>query len=111
MTGKKILRSLPYLDIDIEDEDSISDKYKNIIARDKKIKISVIKLRHLSNSTDINPFSMYEDVEINFVDRAGKYRRQWYDNYTGTQNTIDDMKFLIERALDKKIKEEQERDI
>lgn len=109
LTGKKILGVLPYLDIDIEDEDSISDKYKNIIARDKKIKISVIKLRHISNSTDINPFSMYEDVEINFVDRAEALEGSDMIIIPGSKNTIDDMKFLIERALDKKIKEEQEK--
>lgn len=52
---------------------------------------------------------MYEDVEINFVDRAEALEGSDMIIIPGSKNTIDDMKFLIERALDKKIKEEQEK--
>ena len=69
LTGVKTLGVIPYTDIDIADEDSLSEKYKSfkLNKNSNKIKISVIKLKHISNATDIDALSIYNDVEIQFV--------------------------------------------
>ena len=48
LTGVPIVGVLPYSDVDIEDEDSLTDKFKKS-KNTKGIKVSVIKLKHISN--------------------------------------------------------------
>lgn len=104
LTGVKTLGVLPYANIDIEDEDSISDKFSKTKSA-AKIKIGVIKLRHASNLTDLNAFSMYDDVEVKFIEREKDFSDFDMLVIPGSKNTIDDMIFLQETKLDKKILE------
>src|SRR3712207_7460899 len=69
LTGVKTLGVVPYADFNLEDEDSLSEKYQSFKfnKHSNHIKISVIKLKHISNATDMDALSMYEDVEIQFV--------------------------------------------
>ena len=60
---------MPYSDIDIEDGGSLTDRFKNS-KENKGIKISVIKLKHISNFADIDALSIQDDVTINYVTSA-----------------------------------------
>ena len=105
LTGVKTLGVIPYTDIDIEDEDSLSEKYKSfkLNKNSNKIKISVIKLKHISNATDIDALSIYNDVEIQFVSERSQIGNEDLIIIPGSKNTIDDLKWLKESGIAEEI--------
>ena len=105
LTGVKTLGVVPYTDIDIEDEDSLSEKYKSfkLSKSSNKIKISVIKLKHISNVTDIDALSIYDDVEIQFVSERSQIGNEDLIIIPGSKNTIDDLKWLKESGIAEEI--------
>ncbi|AGM23482.1 cobyric acid synthase [Fusobacterium animalis] len=105
LTGVKTLGVIPYTDIDIEDEDSLSEKYKSfkLNKNSNKIKISVIKLKHISNVTDIDALSIYDDVEIQFVTERSQIGNEDLIIIPGSKNTIDDLKWLKESGIAEEI--------
>ncbi|WP_339006274.1 cobyric acid synthase [Fusobacterium animalis] len=105
LTGVKTLGVIPYTDIDIEDEDSFTEKYKSfkLNKNSNKIKISVIKLKHISNVTDIDALSIYNDVEIQFVSERSQIGNEDLIIIPGSKNTIDDLKWLKESGIAEEI--------
>ena len=105
LTGVKTLGVIPYTDIDIEDEDSLTEKYKSfkLNKNSNKIKISVIKLKHISNVTDIDALSIYNDVEIQFVTERSQIGNEDLIIIPGSKNTIDDLKWLKESGIAEEI--------
>lgn len=105
LTGVKTLGVIPYTDIDIEDEDSLTEKYKSfkLNKNSNKIKISVIKLKHISNVTDIDALSIYNDVEIQFVSERSQIGNEDLIIIPGSKNTIDDLKWLKESGIAEEI--------
>ena len=105
LTGVKTLGVIPYTDIDIEDEDSLTEKYKSfkLNKNSNKIKISVIKLKHISNATDIDALSIYNDVEIQFVTERSQIGNEDLIIIPGSKNTIDDLKWLKESGIAEEI--------
>lgn len=105
LTSVKTLGVIPYTDIDIEDEDSLSEKYKSfkLNKNSNKIKISVIKLKHISNVTDIDALSIYDDVEIQFVSERSQIGNEDLLIIPGSKNTIDDLKWLKESGIAEEI--------
>ena len=67
MLGIKVISVMPYVDVDIEEEDSLNFKKKVIKYEDDKINISILKLKNLSNFTDISPLKIMPDININYV--------------------------------------------
>ena len=105
LTGVKTLGVIPYADIDIEDEDSLSEKYKSfkLNKNSNKIKVSVIKLKHISNVTDIDALSIHDDVEIQFVTERSQIGDEDLIIIPGSKNTIDDLKWLKESGIAEEI--------
>lgn len=97
---------IPFAKINIEKEDSytydsLSNRYE-----EKEIKIAIIKFERLSNSTDFDPFFMYDDVEIEYIESA----EQLTDKFDivilpGSKNAIYDFSLMRERGIAKKVEE------
>lgn len=98
LTGVPVVGVMPYSDIDIEDEDSLTDRFKNS-KENKGIKISVIKLKHISNFTDIDALSIQDDVTINYVTSADELGNEDMIVIPGSKNTIDDLKDIKDRGI------------
>lgn len=104
LTKRDIIGVMPYLSLDIDDEDSLSSKLiSNNIRKD--IDIAVIKLPKISNFTDFDVFSRYESVSLRYV--ANKEELDGSDMIIipGTKNTIKDYKWLVESGLEAKIQQ------
>lgn len=97
----KILGVLPYFKLDIEDEDGISERFNRL--ERGKIEIGVIKLKHISNFTDILSLSLLEDVTINYIDRVENFGNPDMIIIPGSKNTIDDLNELKNNGLAKEI--------
>ena len=102
LTNVPVLGVVPYVKLGIEEEDSLGiDKYNE--KKDAKIKISVIKLKHISNFTDIDALSHYSDVSLKYVKSANELGNEDVIIIPGSKNTIEDMKDLVEKDMARKI--------
>lgn len=98
LTGVPVVGVMPYSDIDIEDEDSLTDRFKKS-KENKGIKVSVIKLKHISNFTDMDALSIQKDVSINYVTSADELGDEDMIIIPGSKNTIDDLKDMKDRGI------------
>lgn len=103
-----VLGVVHYLDVDIDDEDSLSDRLKSK-GGDALVDIAVIRLPHISNFTDFNVFSLIEGVSLRYVTKARDLGNPDMIIIPGTKNTMDDLKWLRETGLEGKIKFQSEK--
>lgn len=93
---------LPYLEMDIEDEDSVSDRFKGSTQMGQ-INIGVLKFPSLSNFTDLAVLERMKNVAVHYVDSLKQWSGFDFIILPGSKNTIRDLKWLKERGLDKAI--------
>ncbi len=102
MLNIPVLGVIPYVKLDIEEEDSLGIKSFNM-KKDSKIRISVIKLKHISNFTDMNALDQHSDINIKYVTKASELGDEDMIIIPGSKNTIEDMKDLSDRGISEKI--------
>lgn len=102
MMDKPVLGVLPYSDVDIEDEDSVTDRFKRTTEK-RDISISVVRTLHMSNFTDMDILSKYPDVSLRYVNSANELGEEDIIILPGSKNTIEDLKDLKERGVAEKI--------
>jgi len=100
---KKVAGVVPFINCDIEDEDSLSEKL-NAKTADGIIDIAVIRLPKISNFTDLDVFSQYDGVSVRYVTRASELGAPDLIIIPGTKSTIADMKWLKENGLAEALK-------
>ncbi|MCR5399829.1 MAG: cobyric acid synthase [Lachnospiraceae bacterium] len=101
MLGIPVCGVLPYMDISLDDEDSLSERLNR--ADRGLIDIAVIRLDHISNFTDFNVFDEYKDVSVRYVRNPSKFGDPDMVIIPGSKNTIGDLAGLRKRGLDRKI--------
>ncbi|MEN6459879.1 MAG: cobyric acid synthase [Syntrophomonas sp.] len=93
---------IPYLPVDIDDEDSLSSRF------DKKseaglIDIAIIRLPRISNFTDFNVFECIPGVTIRYVKSAGELKNPDMIILPGTKNTMGDLLWMRQNGLESSI--------
>ena len=102
LCGVPVAGVVPYLHVDIDDEDSLSERF----GRDREprlIDIAVIRLPRISNFTDFSPFERYENVSLRYVERARDLRAPDMIVIPGTKSTIADLQWLRQSGLEASI--------
>ena len=102
-SGKKVLGVVPFTDVDLEDEDSLSDRFNKRVSR--AFDIAVIRLPHISNFTDFDVFEQSEDISLRYVSDPAQLNKPDILMLPGTKNTIGDLKWLKEKGFDENIKQ------
>lgn len=98
LTGVPVIGVMPYTNVDIEDEDSVTERFKRL-QKKKGINISIIKLKHISNFTDIDALRMVEDINIKYINSVDEMGEEDIIIIPGTKNTIDDLKELKDNGI------------
>lgn len=98
LAGVPVIGVMPYTNVDIEDEDSVTERFKRL-QKKKGINISVIKLKHISNFTDIDALRMVEDINIKYINSVDEMGEEDIIIIPGTKNTIDDLKELKDNGI------------
>jgi len=102
LTDIPVLGAVPFVPLGIEEEDSLGiDKYNE--KKEGKIRISIIKLKHISNFTDIDALSHYNDVSLKYVTKSSELGNEDIIIIPGSKNTVEDMKDLIEKNIGREI--------
>jgi cobyric acid synthase cobQ len=102
LTDKPVAGVIPMLDVDIDDEDSLSSRfYSN--SNDAIIDIAVIKLPKISNFTDMAPLEATEGVGVRYITRAQDFGRPDLIIIPGTKNTISDLMWMRTAGIEEHI--------
>jgi len=100
-----VLGVLPYTKLNIEDEDSLAEKFAQ---RDKEIKaeidIAIIKLPHMSNFTDLNALEHVQGVRVRYVEQLEEIREPDLILLPGTKNTMEDLIHIRKNGIEEEIK-------
>lgn len=103
LTGIPVIGVVPYSDIKIEDEDSLSERFKQKAMHHKAIQIEVLYLPHVSNFTDFDAFELHDDVHVRYVMRGESIGDPDLLIIPGSKNTIEDLMYLKNSGLDEQI--------
>lgn len=98
-----VLGVVPYFNLNLEDEDSVTDWGKFSEGSERELDIAVIKVPFMSNFTDFNALRLYEDVNLRFVSDVKKLGKPDVIILPGSKSTIQDMKFLLHYGFKDKI--------
>lgn len=99
---KPVLGVVPYMDVDIDDEDSLSMKEKGSKVNGL-IDIVVIRTPRISNFTDFNAFEQFEGVGVRYVKSPKDIGDPDMIIIPGTKSTMGDLKWLRETGMETRI--------
>jgi adenosylcobyric acid synthase len=99
-TGIPVLGVLPMLSVDIEDEDSLSDRLSSEKQRNALVDIAVIQVPRMSNYTDFNALEILDGVSVRYVRTVEELGNPDMIILPGTKNTIDDLKWMRQNGIE-----------
>ena len=89
---------VPYLHVDIEDEDSLTSRFGNRTRA--MIDVAVVQLPRISNFTDFTALEATEGVSVRYVSHVHELGAPDAVVLPGTKNTISDLRWLRESGLE-----------
>ena len=106
-TGIKTAGVIPFMNIKVDDEDSLTEKFDNKGNSGElgnKADIAVIRYPRISNFTDFNCFDAATNASVRYVDSVYDLGDPDIIFLPGSKNTIADLKWLRESGLEASIK-------
>ncbi|MBC8954263.1 cobyric acid synthase [Xenorhabdus sp. PB62.4] len=107
LTQVPILGVLPWLDLDLEDEDSVALQLRKYEQSEKEagdyLNIAVIQYPHIANFTDFNALAAQPDVHLRYVSEPSALRGADLIILPGSKNTLGDLAWLKIQGLDQAI--------
>ena len=98
-THLPVLGVVPYLRVDIEDEDSLSSRLESSTAV-KPLDAAILRLPHISNFTDFMPLEQHPLLSVRYVQSPRQLGAPDVVILPGTKNTIDDLLWLRQCGLE-----------
>lgn len=98
LTGVPVLGVVPYLRVDVDDEDSLAPRLTKT-AHDRPVDIAVIRLPHISNFTDFAPLEEHPYLGVRYVSDAKELGAPDLIILPGTKSTMADLRWLRETGL------------
>ena len=98
-SGIPVVGVAPYLQIQVEDEDSLTERFERnqTVA---VIDIAVIRLPRISNFTDFNPFESMPGVSLRYVKQVSELGNPDMIILPGTKNTIEDLLWMRQSGME-----------
>ena len=100
--GIPVVGVAPYLDVEIEDEDSLTERFHG----QKEcacIDIAVIRTPRISNFTDFMLLENLNGVSLRYVDRPSKLGSPDMIILPGTKNTMEDLRWMRQNGLEARV--------
>ena len=98
-TQLPVLGVIPYLKVDIEDEESLSTRLEAGRAV-KPLDAAILRLPHISNFTDFMPLEQHPLLGVRYVQNPHQLGTPDVVILPGTKNTIDDLLWLRQCGLE-----------
>lgn len=93
-----VLGVIPYTDFDIEDEDSVTERFTRRYGGGS-IKVAVIHIPHISNFSDFNILVSDPDISLKYVKSPAELKDADIIMIPGTKNTIEDLNWMKQKGL------------
>ena len=93
---------VPWVRLDIDDEDSLSERLSNRAAA--LVDIAVVRLPRLSNFTDFRALEGIDGVSVRYINSTRQFGEPDLVILPGTKNTMADLLWLRQNGLEAKIK-------
>ena len=104
--GVPVAGVVPYLDVNLEDEDSLSDRLTSTQTHDEdSLDVAVIRLPKLSNFTDFIALDAAPCVHVRYVRRPTELKDPDLIILPGTKSTVSDLTWLKHTGLASLIQE------
>ena len=107
LTKVPVLGVIPYIDLDLDDEDSLSPRFEKT-ENERAVDIAAIRLPHISNFTDLAPLEAHPALGVRYVNRADRLGDPDMIILPGSKNTIGDLLWLRETGLYNLIRQKAE---
>ncbi len=107
-----VLGVMPWLDVDLEDEDGVAlqaGKYHRTDRRD--IDIAVVHLPHIANFTDFNALAAQPDVRVRYVRDPQALADADLVILPGSKNTLGDLCWLRESGMAHAVEQARQRKV
>lgn len=98
LTLKPVLGVIPYLTLDLDDEDSLSPRLTQ--TQRGVLDVAVLRLPRISNFTDFNALSRHPAVGLRYVSRMDELGAPDLILLPGTKNTMGDLLWLRQNGLE-----------
>ena len=102
-TGIPVLGIIPYAQVDIDDEDSLSPRLGRSAHR-RAVDVAVVRLPHISNFTDFAPLERHPALGVRYAGRPGQLAGADLIVLPGTKATMEDLRWLRRSGLESEIK-------
>ena len=89
-TGIPVVGVAPYMDLEVEDEDSLTERFSNS-GEVGVIDIAVIRVPRISNFTDFNALEVIPGVSVRYVKHPAELKNPDMIILPGTKNTMEDL--------------------
>ena len=101
-SGVDVTGTVPYMDIRLEDEDSLSERFAQ--KKRKTVDLAVVRFPRISNFTDFNVFEQFENVSVRYVTRPQELEGADMIILPGSKNTVGDLKWMRQNGIEAMIK-------
>ena len=99
LCGVPVAGVVPYLSVDLDDEDSLSPRLDRTDGP-KALDLAVLRLPRLSNFTDFGPLDRFETVSVRYVSRLSQLGQPDLILLPGTKSTMADLLWLRQSGLE-----------
>lgn len=103
LTDKPVIGVVPMLDVDIDEEDSLSSRL-DTKTKEGLLDIAVIRFGKISNFTDMAALEAEENVSVRYVKEVKELGNPDMIILPGTKNTMEDLLTIRESGLEAQIK-------
>lgn len=103
LTGVPVVGVVPWLHVDIDDEDSVSTRFDAKNA-DKPLDAAVVRLPRIANFTDFSALERHPCFGVRYVDSPRGLGRPDLVILPGTKSTMADLAWLRQNGLEAAIK-------
>ena len=93
----KVVGVVPYMDVKLDDEDSLSERF--YVNQIKDFDIAVIRLNHISNFTDFDTFEQLPGVSVRYVKTPSELGNPDIIIIPGSKNTLEDLRAIKDNGL------------
>ncbi len=107
-TGISVLGVVPYFYLDIDEEDSLTERFSRR-GHAGLVDLAVIRLPRISNFTDFAPLEAMEEVNVRYISSAADFGSPDAVLLPGSKNTIQDLLWMRQNGLEAKILQHAQR--
>lgn len=101
LTGIPVLGVVPYLPLELDDEDSLSERLMQKKADESALlDVAVIRLPRISNFTDFEALEQVDGVSVRYVPKRSELGMPDVILLPGTKSTMADLRWLRQSGLE-----------